>query len=84
MTTISAPTTPQKKSQSQWAVIRRQFLRNPLARIGLILLGLLYTIALLAGFLAPYGLAEYSTTDRISWAPPTKIHWTDKIGRAHV
>lgn len=77
MTTISAPTAPQKKSQSQWAVIRRQFLRNPLARIGLILLGLLYMIALLAGFLAPYGLAEYSTTDRISWAPPTKIHWTD-------
>ena len=77
MTTTNAPQTIQK-SKSQWAVVRTQFFRNPLARLGLTILGLLYLIALLAGFLAPYGLTEYSTSDRISWAPPTAVHWQDK------
>ena len=38
-------------------------------------------MAIIAGFLAPYGLAEYSTTDRISWAPPTQIHWRNEQGQ---
>lgn len=83
MTTASATSQKQKKSasQSQWSVVKTQFLRNPLARVGLMVLGLLYTIAIFAGFLAPYGLAEYSTTDRISWAPPTKVHWRTPEGQ---
>lgn len=67
-------------SESQWQVVWRQFKRNPLAKVGVFLLGFLYLIALFAGFLAPYGLTEYSTTDRISWAPPTKIHFQDENG----
>lgn len=76
--TKQTQTSPQtKKSQSQWDIVKQQFLRNPLARVGLGILGFLYMIAIFAGFLAPYGLAEYSTSDRISWAPPTPIHWQD-------
>lgn len=79
--TTTAPTTVQKRrSQSQWSIVWSQFRRNPLARVGLTLLGLLYLMAILAGFLAPYGLTEYSTSDRISWAPPTPIHWRDANG----
>ncbi|SMB93748.1 ABC transporter permease [Deinococcus hopiensis] len=82
MTTTAPTSVPKSKarSQSQWSVVWTQFKRNPLARMGLTLLGLLYLMALLAGFLAPYGLAEYSTTERISWAPPTPIHWRDDKG----
>lgn len=79
-TTLPAKTAP-KKSQSQWSIVRTQFLRNPLARAGMVILAFLYLITLFAGFLAPYGLAEYSTTDRISWAPPTPIHWRDADGK---
>ncbi|GAA5531744.1 ABC transporter permease [Deinococcus aluminii] len=79
--TTTAPTTVRKpRSQSQWSIVWAQFKRNPLARVGLTLLALLYLMAIFAGFLAPYGLAEYSTTDRISWAPPTSIHWRDQQG----
>lgn len=75
-TTIPTVSAPQpRKSQSQWSIVRAQFFRNPLARVGLGILGILYLIALFAGFLAPYGLAEYSTSNRISWAPPTPVHW---------
>lgn len=81
MTTATSNTTKIVKSKSQWAVIRAQFFKNPLARVGLFILGFLYLIALFAGFLAPYGLAEYSTENRISWAPPTPIHWRDKDGK---
>lgn len=78
--TTTVKTTAQPRSDSQWAIVWRQFLRNPLARLGLWILGLLYLLALLAGFLMPYGLTEYSTTDRISWAPPTPIHIRDAQG----
>ncbi|EYB68219.1 peptide ABC transporter permease [Deinococcus phoenicis] len=79
--TTTVPTPVRKpRSQSQWSIVWSQFKRNPLARVGLGLLGLLYLMAILAGFLAPYGLTEYSTTDRISWAPPTPIHWRDAQG----
>ncbi len=71
---------PKTESQSQAQVVWKQFKRNPLARAGMFILFILYAIALFAGFLAPYGLSEYSTTDRISWAPPTTIHWKDDQG----
>ncbi|ALW88913.1 ABC transporter permease [Deinococcus actinosclerus] len=82
MTTTTPAATPQpKKSQSQWSIVRTQFFRNPLARVGMGLLAFLYLLALFAGFLAPYGLAEYSTSERISWAPPTTVHWRDANGK---
>jgi peptide/nickel transport system permease protein len=42
-------------SLSQWALIRRQFLRHRLAVASLFLLTVLYTLALGAEFFAPYG-----------------------------
>ncbi|WP_293914538.1 ABC transporter permease [Deinococcus sp.] len=79
--TPARPAEPRARSQSQWSVVRRQFVRNPLARFGMVILGLLYLTALLAGFLGPYGITEYSTSDRISWAPPTHIHIRDAQGQ---
>ena len=80
-TTAPLPRKPAKSSASQWQIVWRQFLRNPLARIGLVLLALLYLMALFAGFLMPYGLQEYSTEQRISWASPTPVHIRDDQGR---
>ncbi len=72
-----------QKSQSQWSIVWRQFSKNPLARVGLSILAFLYLLAIFAGFLAPYGLSQYSTdaSDRVSWSPPTKIHWKDDQGK---
>ncbi len=57
---------------SQWQLIGRKLVRHKLALISFIVLGVLYTCALFAQFLAPMGLEDYSAS--YSNAPPTKIH----------
>lgn len=69
-----------KDSLSLWQVVWSQFLRHPLARFGMWILGILFTISFLGQFVAPYGLNEYSTEVRVPWTPPSKIHWTDESG----
>lgn len=71
------------KSESQWQIVLKQFQRNPLARFGIFILVILYAIAILAPFIAPYPLSEYSTTagERVSWVTPTKIHWQNEQGQ---
>ncbi|MBB6097657.1 peptide/nickel transport system permease protein [Deinobacterium chartae] len=87
MSAVSTPNNPAAtkttKSQSQWQIVWKQFRKNPLARWGMGILGVLYLMALFAGFLAPYGLSEYSNDagSRISWAPPTQVHFVDEQGR---
>ena len=58
---------------SQWRLMWRKLLRHRLAVISFVLIALLYTGALFAGFIAPYGLEDYSGT--YSNAPPSKIHF---------
>ncbi|ABF45637.1 MULTISPECIES: ABC transporter permease [Deinococcus] len=78
-----APAQSRSTSQSQWAVVWRQFLKHPLARVGLLILGVLYLLAIFAGFIAPYGGNQYTTdaATRVSWAPPTPIHIRNAQGQ---
>ena len=66
-----AETTPGIAPQSQWQLIRRRFARHRLAVAGLMLLLVMYTIAVFAGFFAPYA-AETKNLDAI-YAPPQPL-----------
>src|SRR5690606_33827672 len=60
-------------------LVRRRFLRNKLAVIALIVIGLLYAIAIPAEFTAPYG-----TSDRFMGAinlPPQPLRVMDEEGQ---
>ena len=58
---------------SQWTLMGRKLKKHRLARISLIILGILYFGALFGQFLAPYGLEEFDGLYRNS--APTKIHF---------
>ncbi|WP_197517268.1 ABC transporter permease [Microbacterium karelineae] len=57
---------------SQWRLMARELRAHRLAQISLLVLGLFYLGALLAPFLAPYGLESYDSA--YVNAPPTGIH----------
>jgi len=55
--------------------------RNPLALLAFSVLAVLYLVALLADFIAPYG---YDSEVRdMAYAPP-QLHWRDASGRLHL
>ncbi|MCB9495543.1 MAG: ABC transporter permease [Fibrobacteria bacterium] len=55
--------------------LRSAFASSPLAKTALVVLGGLYLAAVLAGWLAPYGMDDESRGH--SWAPPSSWHWVD-------
>jgi peptide/nickel transport system permease protein len=57
---------------SQWRLMGKKLKKHKLARLSLIILGLLYVQALLAQFVAPQGLTSYSS--KYKDCPPTRIH----------
>ena len=59
---------------SQWVLMARKLKKHKLARVSLVILGILYLGALFGNFIAPYGLEEFDGLYRNS--APTKIHWT--------
>jgi peptide/nickel transport system permease protein len=59
----------------------RRFRRNRLAVAGGVLLAILYGIAILAPFLAPYAEGDIDR-DRF-FHPPTPLHWRDSGGHWH-
>lgn len=59
----------------------RRFRRSPLAVAGGVLLVLLYALALLAPFVAPY--AENDIDRDRFYHPPTPVRWVDAQGRFH-
>lgn len=59
---------------SQWTLMIRKLKKHKLARISMVILGILYLGALLGNFLAPYGLEEFDGLYRN--CSPTKIHFT--------
>ncbi len=78
----AAPTTPIAPSTlgtSQASIVRSQFRKHRLAMFSLILLGVFYTAALFADFIAPYGEGQSFRRGEMnrSYAPPTTIYWTD-------
>ena len=78
MTTAPAPssvTTSPVKSQSLYQVAWKQFRKHPLARLGVVILAVLYLSAIFAGFLSPYLPTSYESGDtRVVWAPPSNLH----------
>ena len=60
-------------SQIAW----QNFRKNRLAMFGVWVLALLYFCAIFAGFLSPYGFADYSTVDISRDQPPSKIYIRD-------
>jgi peptide/nickel transport system permease protein len=63
---------------SQWKLMGRKFRKHHLARISLAVLGLLYFMAVFAGFIAPQGLTSYDK--RYTNSAPTRIYFVDEKG----
>lgn len=57
----------------------RRLRKNPLARVGAILLLVFYLSALFADFLAPYD--PYAPQDGGSLLPPTQVYWRSESGQ---
>jgi peptide/nickel transport system permease protein len=67
----------QAHSKSLTQIAWESFRKHQLAMFGLIVLGVLYVGSLMASFIAPYGMAEYSTTNITRDQPPTKVYFSD-------
>lgn len=57
----------------QWRLMWKKLRAHRLAQISLVILGVLYVTALLAGFIAPYGLQSYDSN--YVDAPPTPVRF---------
>ena len=66
---------------SQWQLIWRKFKRHRVAYFCFYLLIVLYTVAILAEFFAPYGAFQRSPH---LFAPPTPVHFVDENGTFHL
>lgn len=66
-----------RRSKSQSRIVWEQFRRHKVALVGLGVLIVMYSMALFAGFLAPYGVNEYRRLPVSAFMPPTKVHWID-------
>ncbi len=58
---------------SQWILMGRKLKKHKLARVSMVILGILYFCALFGNFIAPYGLEEFDGLYRN--ASPTQIHF---------
>ena len=67
--------------QTPWALFWRQLRKSPVAIAGGALLVVLYAMALLAPWIAPYSQEEMDR-DRF-FHPPQRLHWVDATGRFH-
>ena len=80
MTTVANPTAqPQQaaRGQSQFEIAWQQFRKNQLAILGAVILFVLYIGAIVAPFISPYGLNEYSTSSPTKDHPPTRVRFVD-------
>ena len=69
--------------RSPWQIMWGKLRRNRFAMFGMALLGVLYTAAIFAGFLSPYGYTHQFRED--NWHPPQidDIHFWDDQGTWH-
>ena len=67
---------------SQWELVRRKFRRHKLARVGVIVLAIFYSIAIFAGF---FSLSDYQKRDvgHVTM-PPQNLHFFDDQGKFHL
>ena len=63
---------------SQWQLMGRKFRKHKLARISMIVLGLLYFTAIFCEFLAPYDLTSYNRN--YVFAPPQRVRLRSEDG----
>lgn len=82
MATIGSKTTNPSaqeaiKGKSNSQIAWEQFRRHKAALVGGSILIIMYLLAGLAGFIAPYNMNEYSRSPSYAFHPPTKIHWLD-------
>ena len=64
-------------SKSQGRIVWEQFIKHRVALVGGTVLIVMYLMAGLAGFLAPYGINEYRRNPVGAFVPPTQVHWID-------
>ncbi len=64
--------------ESQWALIRRRFVRHKLAVAGLLILAVLYTLAICAEFFAPY-TSQWRDLGH-AYCPPQPPRWNSRHG----
>lgn len=78
-----APQRRLDKGDSQWRIATRHFKKSKIALAGLIILVLLYIVAMLAPFLAPYDPIAQKDIVSTSYLKPNGEHWlgTDRFGR---
>jgi len=69
------------KKRSQWAMVWARLRRNKMAMAGLVILGLLVVVAILAPVIAPYTYDYQQLGNRLQG--PSAAHWfgTDSLGR---
>ena len=64
---------------SQWQLMRWRFRKHRLAMVSLAVLGLLYGLAILADFIAPYDVHQHDA--KYVYVPPQPLRWVDSAGR---
>ncbi|HLV13513.1 MAG TPA: ABC transporter permease [Trueperaceae bacterium] len=69
----------ERQGASLSTIAWKQFRQHPLARGALLILGILYTAAAFADFLAPYPERYINTNN--TFQPPTQVHFRDEDGR---
>lgn len=67
------------KYMGRWQLVWRALRKHKLGLFSLWVLIILYLIAIFADFLAPNN--PYDQRQDLSYAPPSKIHWTDEEGK---
>ncbi|HEV7863148.1 MAG TPA: ABC transporter permease [Acidimicrobiia bacterium] len=69
------------RGQTQFGDIRRRFLRNKLAVLGLVMVGIVFALAAFAPLIAPYNPRAQDLGN--TTAKPSGAHWfgTDELGR---
>ncbi len=69
--------------ERQWSIVKRQFQKNRLAVVGVVIILALYLVAFLCPFLAPYDPAEQGDRVRERLLPPSAEHLlgTDRFAR---
>ena len=60
-------------ARSPWQIFWREFRKSPTALLGAAVLLLLYGAAIVADFLAPYGMVEQNR--ELNFVPPQRVHW---------
>lgn len=79
---MDEPESPRRRS-SQWYDIRRRFVRNRMAVVGLAMVVVLFLVAIFAPLIAPYEIGRAAQDLTNTKAPPSRDHLfgTDATGR---